>query len=116
MSKYLVFVYGTLKHGFNNHHLLDDSDYLGHVETSESKWQMYSLGGFPGVVAGENTIYGEMYSVSQYTFDMCDRLEGHPTFYKRELVDVVDGDGVSYTAWMYVYQGSTQGLTKVGGW
>lgn len=114
--KYLIFVYGTLKHDFGNHRVIEGQKFLGHAATAENNWQMYSLGGFPGVVRGDNMIWGELYKVDEAAFARCDRLEGHPNFYKREQVEVLDSDGQSYVAWMYIYQGNVEGLDKVEGW
>ena len=48
------------------------------------KGDMYSLGGFPGVVDGEGDVDGEVYRINDGHLDPLDRLEGHPTFYRRE--------------------------------
>ena len=45
---YRVAVYGTLKKGGHNHRLLNESKYLG-KDTTEAKYNFYSLGGFPAV-------------------------------------------------------------------
>ena len=104
---HLVFVYGTLKRGFSNHHILKDAEFLGSGETTESVFTMYHLGGFPGVVLGGNSdIKGELYSVDEATLQHCDWLEGHPNFYKRLPVEVKVGSEF-ITAWMYIYQHNT---------
>jgi gamma-glutamylcyclotransferase (GGCT)/AIG2-like uncharacterized protein YtfP len=114
--KFLIFVYGTLKHDFHNHRIIADQKFIGHGETLGEHWQMYSLGGFPGVVHGDKTIVGELYEVDEQAFQRCDRLEGHPHFYRREIVEVLDSDGVVHHPWMYIYQGEVEHLQKVEGW
>lgn len=112
----LVFVYGTLKQGFCNNGIIEDQEYISHATTKDARWQMHSLGGFPGVVSGDKTITGELWSLTKEAFERCDRLEGHPSFYRREIIPVVDSDGNLQKAWIYIYQGSVEGLPMVEGW
>lgn len=82
-----VFVYGTLKRGHGNHRLLAQSKFLGRC-VIRGKYQMVSLGGFPGLVeapmdAPEVPISGEVYQVNDDTLLSLDFLEGHPRFYER---------------------------------
>ncbi|RYZ17557.1 MAG: gamma-glutamylcyclotransferase [Myxococcaceae bacterium] len=78
-----IFVYGTLLAGESNHRLLRTARLLGRART-EAAWTMVSLGGFPGVhVGGETSIAGEVYEVDTATLAELDRLEGHPSFYRR---------------------------------
>ncbi|MEO2068955.1 MAG: gamma-glutamylcyclotransferase [Desulfurobacteriaceae bacterium] len=88
-KKYLLFVYGTLKKGFWNHHFLQNEKFVGKAETKE-KYAMY-VTRIPFVVKNEkvSTIKGKVYEVSKETLKEIDRLEGHPEWYKRELVPVV---------------------------
>jgi gamma-glutamylcyclotransferase (GGCT)/AIG2-like uncharacterized protein YtfP len=87
-EKHLLFVYGTLKRGFWNHYLLDREEFIGEAETKE-KYAMY-VSGIPYVVKGEpvSRIKGEVYRVSSETLKLIDRLEGHPNWYRRELITV----------------------------
>lgn len=111
----LIFVYGTLKRGFGNNRIIADQKYIGHGITQIANWQMYSLGGFPGVTRGSKAITGELWEVDEASFARCDTLEGHPYFYRREQVNVLVGDE-EHVAWMYIYQRSTVGLEPVEGW
>ena len=99
-----VFVYGTLKNGFRNHHFLSGSRFLGAGRTTK-KYAMHSEGGIPFVVENEpvSNIYGELYSVNSAVLDNLDRLEGHPNWYQRKEVDIfLDGGACSTVrAWMY---------------
>lgn len=112
---HLIFVYGTLKQGHGNHRLIHDQKFKG-IGVSEENFQMYSLGGFPGVVAGSKEIVGELYEVDDLAFERCDRLEGHPHFYKREQVQVMNEEFEDVLAWIYIYQGKTEGLEAVDEW
>jgi gamma-glutamylcyclotransferase (GGCT)/AIG2-like uncharacterized protein YtfP len=92
-EKHLLFVYGTLKRGFWNHSFLEGEEFVGEAETKE-KYAMY-VSGIPFVVKGEqvSTIKGELYRVSSETLRLIDRLEGHPNWYRRELVPVYVWEG-----------------------
>lgn len=85
-----VFVYGTLKNGQGNHHVLGKNRLLkGHARADG--FVMVDLGAFPGAVRIENGgwhIFGEVYEVDDDHFEAIDRLEGHPRFYTREVVDL----------------------------
>ena len=93
-----VFVYGTLKRGYGNSYLLDDSDFVQEAMTSP-EYTMRSLGGFPGVQLNGNTpIHGEVWRVNKKTMDRLDQLEGYPRFYDRKQIDL---RGCNYMPWMY---------------
>ena len=81
-----VFVYGTLKKGFGNHHLLKDASYLG-THITEPKYTMYSMDGFPAVSPiGTTRIIGEVYEITTEILEDLDRLEGYPGWYSRETI------------------------------
>lgn len=87
----LVFVYGTLLAGEPNHRLLDGCPCAGAAVT-EPVFRMLGLGGFPGIVPGGRTaIRGEVYLVDGPVLEALDRLEGAPTFYRRERMKVTIG-------------------------
>lgn len=70
----IMAVYGTLKQGFGNNHLLERAKYLGEAFTTP-EYTMYSLGGFPTIVKNGNTsIKIEVYEVEDPT--AINRLEG----------------------------------------
>ena len=96
-----VFCYGSLKRGFGNHRLLDTSTFVGEAIT-EARYTMIPLGFFPGVIQSGNTsIRGELYDVDEVTLRRLDRLEGHPTFYQRQEIDVLPV-GVDESKWEQV--------------
>lgn len=119
MGNHLIFVYGTLKRGWGNNIIIRDQRFIGVAETLEPAYEMYGLGGFPGVVSGNKTIKGELFEVDDTAFDRCDRLEGHPNFYKRVEIPVVLTVGdelITQLAWIYIYQGSVTGLEPIDEW
>ena len=94
-----VFVYGTLKRGEANHHLLDGATFLGDCKVVGA-YTMVDLGWYPGVVRRndrvDSEISGEVYEVDEPTLYSLDCLEGHPDFYERRKIST------DYkNAWMY---------------
>ncbi len=108
-----VFVYGSLMQGFGNHRLLAKSLDLGFAVTVDHDYAMLDLGAFPGVIEGDAelcnaAICGEVYFVDEPTLARLDRLEGHPTYYRRELRPINQG-GERRIAWIYLYQAGSGG-------
>ena len=90
-----VAVYGTLRQGFYNHRLLENSKFLGKTKT-EPRFTMYGHG-IPWIVDGGSTqIVVEVYEIDTETFKSLDFLEGFPVYYNRELIDTEFGE-----AWIY---------------
>lgn len=117
LAKVKIFVYGTLKRGWGNNAIIHDQTFVDTARTVRSNFTMYSLGGYPGVVAGDSHITGEIWEVDDAAFKRCDRLEGHPTFYRRETTEVIDSQGNSHECWMYVYQYAIQeGSKPIASW
>jgi len=118
-NMHTVFVYGSLKKGYGNHHLLEDAEYVGNAETVSSNYTMYSLGAFPGVTEGGTTcITGEVYRVDDNELASLHRLEGHPTFYKavNKQVKLTDRISNNYMeAYIYILQSDTRNSQKIGG-
>lgn len=102
MEQNFLFVYGTLKEGYSNNHILDDSKKIGEAIT-KNKYAMYSNGYFPYLVDNEENINikGELYEINERTLQRCDRLEGYPRFYDRKLIDVLVKNK-TYKAWCYI--------------
>lgn len=91
-----VFVYGTLKNGEGNNHLLDDSAFIGAAVTDTAEYSMLD-GGFPVVLPAETgglAVAGEIWEVDDQTLVRLDRLEGYrgegnPTnMYDRKVISV----------------------------
>ena len=82
-----VFVYGTLLAGEPNSRLLARAQRIGDARTEEG-FALFDLGAFPGMVnvrsrSGAGAVVGELYAVDDETLEALDRLEGHPSFYRR---------------------------------
>ena len=104
----LVFVYGTLKEGFSNHHVLGEMRKLiGEATTVASTFSMLDLGAFPAVsLEGGTTIKGEVYSIPN--LKRVDSLEGYPHFYNRMEVETTMG-----SAWMYFVKDGDYPMNEV---
>ena len=103
MRGHLLFVYGTLKRGFPNHHYLSGAEFLGRARTLE-RYTLY-VDRVPYVVREEKVsfIKGEVYRVSDDILKRVDMLEGHPTHYRRERVKIVLENRKVLEAWIYFY-------------
>lgn len=91
-----IFVYGTLMKGEFNHSILS-SPHVNYLKNGITKrnYTLYNLGAFPGMVAnGSNSVVGEIYEVDDFTINMLDGLESHPTFYKRTKIELQGGEKV----------------------
>lgn len=108
----LLAVYGTLKEGYGNHRLieqagLDKEDFSGY--TLEDTYIMTG-GGFPFVFRADLEHDERTHvQVELYSFDTIDQiryidsLEGHPNWYKREVVNLYDEESATIRpAWMYL--------------
>ncbi|PTX96419.1 gamma-glutamylcyclotransferase family protein [Opitutus sp. ER46] len=84
---HLLFVYGTLKRGGPNHHLLAAQRYVAPARTVPGH-TLYHLGEYPGLVADPadaEGVAGELWSVSSACLAALDRFEGVPEgLYRRQ--------------------------------
>lgn len=94
--QHLIFVYGTLRKGECNHHLLESSDCLGLFET-EPNYQLYEHDDYPGLSHGSNRILGELYRIDDAILSQLDVLEDVSVDFHRELIETPYG-----MAWVYI--------------
>lgn len=101
-----IAVYGTLRQGYgNNKYCLARSKFIT-VGTVQGI-NMYSNGGFPICARTDDkgaTVVVEVFDVVPHDLALCDRLEGHPTWYKREPVTVLAENGEWVEAEMYLQE------------
>ncbi len=74
----LLFVYGTLKRGGENHALLAAQQFLGAARTAPG-YTLYSLGDYPGLstLPGDQSgVEGELWCVQPECLALLDELEG----------------------------------------
>lgn len=98
----IIGVYGTLKEGFGNHHLISESTFISEAETIDfypliDRGLPYLI---PDIGQGYN-VHLELYEVDSKTLAAVDRLEGHPNFYRREKIEVLDYEYNIIEAWVY---------------
>lgn len=118
----LLFVYGTLRQQFGNHHFLSNAIFLGNA-TTELKYVMHASSSIPFVSQSQavSHIVGEVYEVDAQTLANLDRLEGckvitqEPlqfdanSWYTREQIPVRLTDaGTSLRVWMYFNEHETR--------
>lgn len=106
MKKQRVFVYGTLKSGMYFHDAYlggDKSNFVGPAVTTKD-YTLY-VRGLPFMVreTSDTGVKGELYEVDESVLASLDELEGHPIFYKRDIIEVNDKDGKKVLAWGYLY-------------
>lgn len=87
-----LFVYGSLKKGFENEHVLDKAKYISKA-TTVRKFAMYtSKGGeYPYLLKDKplNNIKGELYKIARKDLlNKIDIFEGSPDYYTRESIEV----------------------------
>jgi gamma-glutamylaminecyclotransferase len=97
-----VFVYGSLKRGFRNHHLLEASRFIG-PGTTRRDFDLLDLGYFPAAIRpGAFAIRGELFAIDRRTLSTLDLLESNGTFYQREQHAVMVEGGGMISAWIYL--------------
>ena len=116
--KHLVAVYGTLKRGYSNHHLLDKACYIG--PDTLTGVTLYNLGPYPGALPKPSDgVRVEVYAVNDPLLATLDELEDYDpraektSLYVRKKVQTLHGP-----AWFYFYNGSVRSLQRIqsGNW
>lgn len=124
MNKHKVFVYGTLREGEKLHFKLESAVFLEKT-TTKSKYLLLDCGSCPVMVhavSGVNdsfplssvNVVGEVYAVTSEQLKSIDALEGHPTNYKREKIQLENG----MAAWAYFFPRALDSskVIKSGDW
>lgn len=120
-----LFVYGSLRSGFNNPAYGYISKYFTLIGEAYVNGKLYQLSDFPVAVPSENDslIKGELYTIKvpsecSWAFAQLDDYEGvqaeegeHP-LYKRVLTAVFMNDKEE-KAWVYWYNGSIENGTRI---
>lgn len=113
-TEHSIFVYGTLRQGATNHRRLSQSTFVREACTT-SAYSLLNLGHFPGLVAGTSKVRGEIWRVNKQTLSELDIYEGHPILFRREPIELEDGERVE--TYMYLEQDLRQyPIIKSGDW
>lgn len=106
-----IIVYGSLKREQGNSHWMTNAQLLG--EYLLPGYELYDLGYYPAVVAGEGRIHCEVYWITSTILAELDELKNYGRDYKRELVNTPYGN-----AWIYLYLHDVSKLPRItsGDW
>ncbi len=101
----LLFVYGSLKKGFDNHQILSKyAKRLGKA-TTVKKFGMFedSFGNYPYLISTPHTrVHGELYQITRRELmEKIDKFEGVPEYYQRKKIEVKSHHGVQ-RAFVYI--------------
>jgi len=101
-----IFVYGTLKKGFPNHHRIFGG-YDIKITPACTYGKLYDLGWYPAITVGTDKVFGELIEFDNpEILQKVDYLEGYKgenhqhNYYERREVDVFMGSN-SVKAWVY---------------
>jgi gamma-glutamylaminecyclotransferase len=93
-----LFVYGSLKRGFEHHAELAGAELEGPVDTAPD-YRMVLQGAYPALArGGVRSVRGELYRVRSELLVRLDWFEGCPELYRRETIVLADGS----TAFAYL--------------
>lgn len=100
LEKIYLAAYGTLRRGYSNSRLVDRGDnWIGTGKTVD-KYEMRASG-IPFVNKTPSTqIVVDLWEINKDELKDCDGLEGHPRWYRREMIDV-NVKNNTYKAWLY---------------
>ncbi len=103
-----LFVYGSLKKGFDNDKLLEKSTRRLGKALTVGKFGMFedSFGNYPYLIKKPiNRIIGELYEIQRKELlDQIDEFEGAPDYYQRKKIKVKTHHGVQF-AYAYIREG-----------
>ncbi|MBL7758303.1 MAG: gamma-glutamylcyclotransferase [Chitinophagaceae bacterium] len=118
---YSLFVYGSLRSGFQSQAYEYMSRYFNLVGNGRVKGRLYDLGDYPAALptTDDQFIYGELYQVKKqdefsYVIGQLDDYEGvlveagEVPLYRREMAEIETAQGL-VTAWVYWYNGDVSG-------
>lgn len=109
-----LFVYGSLKRGYNNHQLLKSCAI--DIQKATTKGTLYDIKlGFPAMrTTGNYTIHGQLAKIPQQYLLYFDQFEGVPRFYQRETITVTIEDNKKENAYAYTMKVLPMNSTIIG--
>ena len=125
LSIYQVFVYGSLRKGFQHPAYAYISRYFTLVAEAKIKGRLYDMGSYPAAIPTDEAFFitGELYKINHpdefaWAIAQLDDYEGlnaddgETPLYRREPVTVFVQDQEEQ-AWVYWYNGDTTGKTLI---
>lgn len=124
MNPDYIFVYGTLRHAANTEMSQLLIKHATFIDEASFQGKLYQIDYYTGAVASDNpddVVQGEVYLLNQaeIVLFLLDQYEEFgPTFpepneYLRQQQPVLLNNGRLITAWVYVYNLSTEGLKLI---
>ncbi|PTY02911.1 gamma-glutamylcyclotransferase [Verrucomicrobia bacterium LW23] len=112
---HLMFVYGTLRPGLENFGEMEGGSYLGPGRTLE-RYALFADDELPYLARQPaiSRITGDIFELTTEHLLRLDRFEGHPSWYRRESVPVIDPEGNSLHCWVYFCQTPHGSIVKSG--
>jgi gamma-glutamylcyclotransferase (GGCT)/AIG2-like uncharacterized protein YtfP len=124
-SNYNLFVYGSLRSGFQHDAYQYMAQYFNLIGPAKVKGVLYDMGTYPVALPAAEDVFiqGELYSIARpeefsYAIGQLDDYEGvnaeegETALYKREATTVYCNEK-EYTAWVYWFTGNANGLPKI---
>jgi gamma-glutamylcyclotransferase (GGCT)/AIG2-like uncharacterized protein YtfP len=124
-ASYYLFVYGSLRSGFQSPAYDYISRYFNLFGEAKVKGKLYDTGEYPAAVPVQDDafIIGELYLIKNekefsWAIAQLDDYEGvvaetgEDVLYRREIVDVFINDAI-VPAWIYWYNGDLQGKQEI---
>lgn len=109
-----VFVYGTLKSGYSNNHILRQAEHV--MDGYVTGMALINTPAYPFAIEAADSSFaiGELYRVNEQEFENMDSLEGYPHYYDRKEVTVSSLGRITQTneehepvkAWIYYIKNS----------
>ena len=122
---YPLFVYGSLRSGFQSPAYEYISRFFNIIGEAKVKGKLFDMGSYPAAVpcTEDHFIVGELYSIKDesefsWAIGQLDDYEGigveadEEILYKRELSEIIMGDK-KITAWMYWFNGDVSGRPEI---
>jgi gamma-glutamylcyclotransferase (GGCT)/AIG2-like uncharacterized protein YtfP len=86
MTRHLIFVYGSLRHGGENamSNTFPDSKFVGPATVSGN---LYDLGAYPGMLlnSSSSTVVGEVYEVDDERLKELDHFEASSEYWRKQV-------------------------------
>lgn len=103
LTRYNVFVYGSLMRDEYNHHYVENQIFLQSSEIHG--YNLYNLGHYPGIRPSQywhRVVKGEVYSIDSYSLEQINWLEGEGSLYNLQFAETLIGENLTVVG-LYVY-------------